>query len=239
MENNTKQKISTPAAIVVAGLFIAIALLITKGGNFNSSSSEKTLSEQVGVSKDKFTQCVKEMDLQALWKTTNAVAEKAMAGLPANQRGTPYSVIIGNNGVKTEIRGAYPKEAINELIAEVTAGKVTTEYTGEITGYQEGDHIIGDPNAPIVIVEFSDLECPYCKKFGETIKEIVTESNGQVAWIYRHWIVHVGSGQNALPKAAAAECVAKIKGEDAFSKYIDLVFGLMDPKEDTSVTDQL
>jgi predicted DsbA family dithiol-disulfide isomerase len=241
MEENNKLKISTPTAIVVAGLFVAIALLLTKGGNFGSNSVSKTLSEQVGVNKDKFTQCLKETDLKALWEKTNANAMKAMSGVPAEQRGTPYSVIVGSNGVKAEIRGAYPKENVNALIAEVLAGKVTTAYTGEITGYEEGDHIVGDPNAPVVVVEYSDLECPYCKKFGATMKEIVAESNGQVAWIYRHWIVHTDTskGQNALPKAAAAECVAKLNGNDAFWKYIDLVFGLMDPQETTSVTDNL
>lgn len=239
MENNTNQKISLPVAILITGLLIAGAILLTRSGGVNTTQGPKTLSEQVGVNKDKFAQCVKDTDLQALWETTNAVADKAMTHLPADQRGTPYSVIIGSNGVKTEIRGAYPKEAVNELIAEVLAGKVTTEYKGEVVGYQEGDHIIGDPNAPIVIVEFSDLECPYCKKFGETMKEIVAESNGQVAWVYRHWIVHTQPGQNALPKAAAAECVAKLKGEDAFWQYVDLIFGLMDPQEDTSVTDKL
>lgn len=240
MEKDTKQKISLPASIVVAGLFIAVAILLAKGGNYGSNSGEKTLSEQVGVSKGEFTQCVEETDLQALWETTNAVAEKAMSGIPLTEgRGTPYSVIIGSNGIKTEIRGAYPKETVNQLIDEVLAGKVTNEYKGEITGYQEGDHIIGDPNAPIVIVEFSDLECPYCKKFDKTMKEVVAESDGKVAWIYRHWIVHTQPGQNALPKAGAAECVAKLKGNDAFWKYVDLVFGLMDPQENTSVTDQL
>ena len=86
-----------------------------------------------------------------------------------------------------------------------------------------------------MIIEYSDLECPYCKRFGATMKEVVAESNGNVAWIYRHWVVH----QGALPKTAAAECVAKLKGEDAFWKYIDLVFGLMKTEEDTSSTDQL
>jgi predicted DsbA family dithiol-disulfide isomerase len=241
MEKDTKQKISLPASIIVAGLFIAVAILLTKGGNYTANSGEKTLSEQVGVSKGEFTQCLEKVDLQGLLDKTNESADKAMIHIPRNERGTPYSVIVGSNGVKTDIRGAYPKEAVNQLIDEVLAGKVTNEYKGEIPNYQEGDHIIGDPNAPIVIIEYSDLECPFCKKFGETMKELVAESNGEVAWVYRHWIVHsdMSRGQNALPKTAAAECVAEIKGEDAFWKYVDLVFGLMDPKEDTSAVDQL
>jgi len=233
MENIKQQKITTPMAIIVAGVLIMVGILVTNGGN--TAAKEKTLSEQVGVNKDKFTQCMTDTDLQALVEKTNASASNAMKGVPADQRGTPYSVIIGKNGVKTEIRGAYPKEDIQKLIAEVISGKVTTPYTGEIPEYEEGDHIIGSKDAEIMIVEYSDLECPYCKRFGETMKEIVAESNGNVAWVYRHWIVH----QNALPKAGASECVAKLKGEDAFWKYIDLVFGLMKTEEDTLGTDQL
>ncbi|MFA6089656.1 MAG: thioredoxin domain-containing protein [Candidatus Woesearchaeota archaeon] len=237
MENNKKQGLNTPTAIVAAGVLIMLAILITNGGSKTNSDSnkEKTLSEQVGVNKDKFTQCMKDTDLQVLRTNTGLVADNAMKGVPADQRGTPYSVVIGKNGVKTEIRGAYPKEDIKKLIDEVTAGKVTTPYTGETTGYQEGDHILGNPDAPIVVVEYSDLECPYCKKFSASMKEIVSESNGNVAWIYRHWVVH----QGALPKAGAAECVAKLKGNEAFWKYIDLVFGLMKTEEDTTSTANL
>ncbi len=238
MENNKKQILSIPTAIVVAGFLIMLAILITRTGGV-AEVKEKTLSEQVGVNKDKFTLCMKEYDataLEALRVKTNASAELAMKSVPADQRGTPYSVIVGKNGVKSEIRGALPKADIQKLIAEVTAGKATTvPYTGEVPAYTEGDHIIGSPDAPILIIEYSDLECPYCKRFGATIKEVVAESNGNVAWIYRHWIVHPG----ALPKAAASECVAKLKGNDAFWKYVDLVFGLMKTEEPAPSTDNL
>jgi len=234
MENTKTQKITTPIAIIVVGVLIMIAILITNGGG-SKATEDKTLSEQVGVNKDKFTECMKNTDLQALLGTLNAGAEKAMSGIPAEQRGTPYSVIIGKNGVKTDIRGAYTKEDVEKLIAEVTSGKVTTPYTSQIPEVTADDHIIGNINAPIVIVEYADLECPYCKKFTQTMKDVVAESNGNVAWVYRHFIVH----QNALPKAAAAECVAKLKGNDAFWKYIDLVFGLIQTQEDTSSLNKL
>jgi hypothetical protein len=232
---NTKQTITNPVAIIVAGFLIMVGLLATGGINGgNANKKDKTLSEQVGVNKDKFTQCVKDTDMKVLVESTSTEAEAVMKGIPSNERGTPYSVIIGQNGSKAEIRGAYPKEKIQALIDEVNSNKVTTAYNGDIEGYREGDHIIGNPNAPILIIEYSDLECPYCKKFGETMKEIVAESNGQVAWVYRHWIVH----QGAVAKAAAAECVAKLNGNDSFWKYIDLVFGLMDPEE-VPISEQL
>lgn len=236
MENTKQQTLTTPMAIVAAGFLIMVGLLLTGGINGAGSNSikNKTLSEQVGVNKVAFDACVKGTDLQALKTRTDASAELAMKGLPPEQRGTPYSVIIGKNGVKTEIRGAYPKEEVQKLIDEVNSGKVTTPYRGEVPAYEEGDHIIGNPDAQIVIIEYADLECPYCKNFGGTMKDLVSGSNGNIAWIYRHWVVH----PTALPKAGAAECVAKLKGNDAFWKYIDLVFGLMNPVE-APVSEQL
>ena len=227
MENHKNQKINTPTAIIVAGFLVMLAILITNGGGKlgNTTNKDKTLSEQVGVNKEKFATCIKEVDTTALQTKISTSVESAMKGLPQEERGTPYSVIIGKNGVKTEIRGALPIEEVNKLIAEVTAGKVTTAYTGEIVLSEEGDHILGNPDAPIVVIEYSDYECPYCKNFDATMKQIVTESDGNVAWIYRHWPIHQGS----FEKLVAAECVAKLKGNDAFWKYSELLFGLLNP----------
>jgi len=226
--------ITTPIAIVIAGVLIMGGILLTNGGG-NKVAKAQTLSEQVGVNKDKFTQCMKDTDLNALSVKTNAEAEKAMKAVPANERGTPYAIIVGKNGAKTEVRGAYPKADVQKLIDEVVANKVTTAYQGDVTAYQEGDHILGNPEAPVMIIEYSDLECPFCKRFSGTMKEIVAESNGNVAWVYRHWIVHPG----ALAKAGAAECVNKLKGNDAFWKYIDLVFGLIPDQAAAPATSEL
>jgi protein-disulfide isomerase len=66
------------------------------------------------------------------------------------------------------------------------------------------------------------------------MKQVVADSNGSVSWTYRHWPIH----QNSLEKLVAAECVAKLKGNDAFWKYVDLVFGMLNTGA-PSITDQL
>ncbi|MFA5773410.1 MAG: thioredoxin domain-containing protein [Candidatus Paceibacterota bacterium] len=235
MENTTQQKISTPMAIVVAGVLIMVGILLTNGiGGGEKVVKEKTLSEQVGVSKVQLTECIQATDTTALAQKIQTSVESAMKGVPADQRGTPYSIIIGKNGVKTEVRGALPIEGVNKLIDEVTAGKVTAAYTGEVPAVDANDHIIGSPDAPIVIVEYSDYECSYCKSFHITMNQVVAESDGNVIWVYRHWPIH----QNSMAKLVAAECVAQIKGNDAFWKYTDLLFGLLNPAP-APVTDQL
>src|SRR3990167_2021920 len=49
------------------------------------------------------------------------------------------------------------------------------------------DHILGDINAKIVIIEYSDLECPFCKVFHNTLHQVVDSNNGKVAWVYIHY----------------------------------------------------
>ena len=46
------------------------------------------------------------------------------------------------------------------------------------------DHLLGNPNAPVIMVEYSDLECPFCKRHHDTLKQIMNEygKTGQVAW---------------------------------------------------------
>src|SRR5665213_3428934 len=51
------------------------------------------------------------------------------------------------------------------------------------------DHILGNPAAPVVIVEYSDFDCPFCKGFNDTMHKIVSDygAAGQVAWVFRNF----------------------------------------------------
>jgi protein-disulfide isomerase len=219
MENNTNTKITTPQAIIVAGVLIMVGMLLSRTNNIPKPAEPKTLSEQVGVSKDALTACIQKTDIDTLSKNIKDSVDKATKGLADNQRGTPYSVIIGKNGNKVDIHGADSYDNVMKAIASVRSGNIETKYMGEVPMPNANDHIIGNLNADIVIVEYSDFECPYCKAFNPTMKKIVSESNGNIAWIYRHWPIH----QHSLEKLVAAECVAQIKGNDAFWKYSDLL----------------
>lgn len=95
----------------------------------------------------------------------------------------------------------------------------------EIRGVQDNDHIRGNPNAKIVIVEFSDTECPFCKVFHETLKQVMDEygGDGKVAWVYRHF--PIPSLHPKAPKEAEAlECAAEQGGNEMFWKYTDKVY---------------
>ena len=87
------------------------------------------------------------------------------------------------------------------------------------------DHILGNPDAPVILVEFSDLECPYCKTFHQTMKQVMETygGDGKVAWVYKHFPID-SIHPKARKEAAAAECAGKLGGAVAFWEYTDKVF---------------
>lgn len=104
-------------------------------------------------------------------------------------------------------------------------GAPTGAVQKEIRGIVESDHVRGNPNADIVIVEYSDTECPFCKQFHETMKRIMDEygADGKVAWVYRHF--PIPSLHPKAPKEAEAlECAAEQGGNEVFWKYTDMLY---------------
>jgi protein-disulfide isomerase len=80
------------------------------------------------------------------------------------------------------------------------------------------DHIRGNRNAKVILVEYSDFECPFCARFHPTIAE-VAENNDDVAWVYRHY--PLAFHPNAQKAAEGSECVADLAGDNAFWVYSD------------------
>jgi protein-disulfide isomerase len=85
------------------------------------------------------------------------------------------------------------------------------------------DHVYGNPEAPVTLIEYSDFECPFCKRFHITAKELVDRSNGQVGLVYRHFPLDFHN-PGARKEAEAAECAAKLGGNDVFWKYADAIY---------------
>lgn len=94
------------------------------------------------------------------------------------------------------------------------------------------DHILGNPNAPIKFIEYSDLSCPYCKLFHPAMERMIAEygPTGKVAWIYRQLpaykedssgtILHPNSGV----QAEALECAGALGGNKTLFTFLSRWF---------------
>ena len=86
----------------------------------------------------------------------------------------------------------------------------------------EKDHILGNKNAKAILVEYSDFECPFCKRFHSTMQEVVKEYGDKVAWVYRQY--PLGFHANAQKESEASECAADQGGNDSFWKYTNAIY---------------
>ncbi len=85
------------------------------------------------------------------------------------------------------------------------------------------DHIVGSLDAKVIVVEYSDLECPFCKVFHQTMQQTVSMYDGDVAWVFRHYPIPQ-LHPKAFHEAEATECAWEQGGNEAFWKYTNRVF---------------
>lgn len=81
------------------------------------------------------------------------------------------------------------------------------------------DHVKGPKNAKITVVEFSDLECPFCKRFHPTMQQLLAD-NKDVNWVYRHFPLD-SLHRKARAEAEATECAAE---QGKFWELTDKIF---------------
>lgn len=84
------------------------------------------------------------------------------------------------------------------------------------------DHVAGNPDAPVVVIEYADIDCEYCKQTDEAMAQIVADyaKEGSVAWVYRHFPL-IDAHPHAAAHAEAAECAASLGGPGLFFRFID------------------
>lgn len=77
--------------------------------------------------------------------------------------------------------------------------------------------------AKVVLIEYSDLECPFCRRHHPNMARLLEEYGNDVAWVYRHFPLTSIHSQ-AEPAAVAAECVGRQLGDRGFFAFIDAIF---------------
>lgn len=122
-----------------------------------------------------------------------------------------------------------PTKAVKDqaISAPEAAAENTDQVPVALLALQPDDHVLGNPNADVLIIEYSDTECPFCKKFHETMIQLINQygKNGQVAWVYRYFPldqIHPKSRK----EGEALECANEQGGNEAFWKYTEKIFAI-------------
>jgi protein-disulfide isomerase len=99
------------------------------------------------------------------------------------------------------------------------AEAVPTPTATGVPAVTEADHIRGNVDAPITIIEYSDFECPYCERFHPTMQQVMEDYTDEVRWVFRHF--PLSFHPNAIGAAMAAECAGE---QDKFWEMGDALF---------------
>ncbi len=93
------------------------------------------------------------------------------------------------------------------------------------------EHVLGNPEAPVTVLEYADFECPYCAAAAPVLRQLVEGSQGRVRLVFRHFPL-AGNHPHALTAALAAEAAG---AQGAFWPMHDLLFARQDRLSDTAL----
>jgi protein-disulfide isomerase len=141
---------------------------------------------------------------------------------PKSHPAVPIAIVLGFAMIALAVfltGGKEPAPAAGTEPVDTTVAK------GAVRAVDQTDYVRGNPNAPIVMIEYSDYDCPFCKQYHETLNQIMNEYGvtGKVAWVYRQFPLPQ-LHPNAPEISEAALCVGSLGGSTAFWTFTDKIF---------------
>lgn len=221
-----------PGSILIAAVVIGVAIIVAFGGQSSNSQTtaakdtRPTIQEaarKVSLDRNAIDACV------ANKETAARVDRDMQNGNDMQIAGTPFTVVVGPDGRTIGIPGAQPREAWDQIIDYILSGEEIPEDEADLSSLvlpvDASDHILGNPDATVTLIEYSDIDCPFCQRLHDTLHAVVTERD-DVRWVFRHFPI-ASLHPAAYNKALATECVYELSGNDneTFWNYLDLLIG--------------
>lgn len=150
---------------------------------------------------------------------------------------TPAAIITAGALIALALilgRGAGPTDTVSKKTVETQPLGVAEQPLKPVS-LRPTDPVRGDvASSDVVIIEYSDSDCPYCQRFHNTMKEVMALSSVKVAWAYRYFPLSIHP--NAQNEAIALACVQNLGGNDAFWKYLDNIIDItLSPEKSASI----
>lgn len=217
-----------------------------------ASLSEKLVEvakSEAGLDEGNFKACLESQKYKSEMDKDQADAQAA--GI----QGTPGFIVGKSTGdgkiTGIRIAGAYPyqifKGVIDELNKNTALDQIPTIVTKaaypdsseeELKQIKDGlvpnssasvddDPVLGQANAPVTIIEFSDYECPFCKRhFQQTFPSIKSDyiDSGKAKLVFRDYVAVPSHNPAATTEALAASCAKELGGDEAYYKLHDIIF---------------
>jgi protein-disulfide isomerase len=159
-------------------------------------------------------------DLQAGGTPHMFINGRRLAGAQPVEK---FKAIIDEEIKKAEAliaKGVSPKNVYEETIKD---GKSAPEPEKKTVSEPPPDAPWkGGEKAKVTIQIFSDFQCPFCKRVGETLKQVETTYGDKVKLVWRHKPLPMH--KDAPLASEASQEVFKQKGREAFWKYHDALF---------------
>ena len=177
--------------------------------------------KDLGIEEDAFTTCLTSD------KYNELINDQMSKGQASGVSGTPGNIILDlKSGKGRVVSGARPFESFKTEIDDMLknpAGKSKDSTVTEALNVTpidfDKEHVRGNKDAKIAIIEYSDFECPFCHRVHPTYKQIMETYGDSVVWVYRHF--PLSFHPSAMPFAVGSECVAELAGNDAFWSFTD------------------
>ena len=216
----TTEKIRRNPWVISTFVFVVLSLVLMwnnyAGSGFGNISSEKA-SEilETFLSDSSGTQIT----------VKNIVLENGLYKASVDYQGNEIALYMTKDG----------NYLIQDLIPLTNTNDDGENIGGLVSASEDDDAVLGDSNAEVTIIEFSDYQCPFCRKFWtETYPELKSQyvDTGKAKIIFRDLPLDTNCNRNlgnqlhpmACKSAEAAECVREKAGDSGYWKFHDKMF---------------
>lgn len=170
------------------------------------------LAGGLGLDASAFTDCLES------GRYADAVAGNLSEAAALGVNGAPSFYING-----FPVRGAQPFALFEYAVGLAQEGALADAYRQPLPEVNDGAFATGDPNAPVVLVEFTDYQCPFCARHATETLPLILENyveTGRVYYVFKDFPLQQ-IHPNALLAAQAARCAGD---QDAYLEMHDLLF---------------